>query len=87
MSQRSEIDVRDIARVVTSGATSYLLVHFVLLPQLIKMGVSFPAYFYIGVVATAVFSVAISYLVRPRATVQDGARDGAQQMSSMYPAE
>ncbi|GAB5449069.1 hypothetical protein [Gymnodinialimonas sp.] len=67
MTPKSEIDLRDLARVLLSGTVSYLLVHFLLLPQLINMGVSFPTYLYIGVAATGVLAVVISLLTRPRA--------------------
>lgn len=83
MDTASKIDILDVARVVSSGVTAYLLVHFILLPYLVKMGISFPAYFYIGIIATAVMSVAISYLIRPRAAH----RDRASQASAMHPAE
>lgn len=83
MDTASKIDILDVARVVSSGVTAYLLVHVILLPYLVKMGISFPAYFYIGVIATAVLSVAISYLIRPRGAH----RDRASQASAMHPAE
>ena len=79
MVNRTEIDVRDIARVLFSGTIAYLAVHFVVLPLLITTGVSFPAYFYIGVAATTLLSVGISYLIRPR--------DAAAGAATMHPAE
>jgi hypothetical protein len=79
MASRTEIDVKDIARVIFSGTAAYLVVHFIVLPQLVSFGVSFPAYFYIGVGATGFLSVAIGYLLRPREDATEG--------SAMYPAE
>lgn len=76
MTQKTEVDLRDIARVLLSGTASYLIVHFLLLPQLVHFGVSFPMYFYIGVIATGVLSVAISLVMRPRAA-----------SAEMHPAE
>lgn len=76
MSGKTEIDLRDIARVLASGTVSYLLVHMFLLPQLVAWGVSFPTYFYIGVLVTGALSVVINLLMRPRAT-----------RSQLHPAE
>lgn len=80
MTNRTEVDVRDLASVVFSGTAAYLAVHFLLLPQLVRMSVSFPAYFYIGVIATGILSVALSYglryAARPRKT-----------STTMFPAE
>ena len=62
--------------VIFSGTAAYLAVHYLLLPQLVLWGVSFPAYFYIGVLVTGALSVALSYLLRPR-----------EATTAMYPAE
>lgn len=66
MSRKTEVDLREIARVVASGTLSYLVVHLFLLPQLVAWGLSFATYFYIGVLTTGVLSTAISLLARPR---------------------
>lgn len=67
MTNRPAINLRDVARVASSGTIAYLAVHFFLLPQLIRLGVGFPAYFYIGVLATGALSVVLSYAMRHRA--------------------
>lgn len=85
MTQKTEIDLRDLTRVVLSGTASYLVVHFLLLPQLVRMGVSFPTYFYIGVIATGVLAVVISLPARPRRQPQPDHR--AAVASQMHPAE
>lgn len=66
MTPKFDITLRDLARVIFSGTASYLAVHFALLPFLVRMDVGFPAYFYIGAIATAVGSVAISLALQPR---------------------
>lgn len=76
MTNRTEIDVRDLTRVVFAGTSAYLAVHFVLLPQLVRWGVSFPAYFFVGVIATGALAITLSYVMRPRAATAD-----------MFPAE
>lgn len=84
MTRKTEIDLRDIARVVASGTASYLAVHVLLLPQLVRWGVGFPTYFYIGVLATGALSVAVSLLARPRPDAQCTSNAAAPQM---HPAE
>lgn len=82
MTKRTEIDVREIARVASSGTIAYLGVHFFLLPILVRMGVGFPTYLYIGVLVTGVLSVAISLLLRPRQEA-----DEPEATPEMFPAE
>ncbi|MBY4895248.1 hypothetical protein KUL25_21005 [Rhodobacteraceae bacterium N5(2021)] len=79
MIHKTEIDLRDISRVVMSGTASYLAVHYFLLPQLVHWGVSFPTYFYIGVVVTGGLAVVINLLFQ--------ARDKAAPRPDLHPAE
>lgn len=88
MTKRLEIDVREIARVASSGTIAYLGVHFFLLPFLVRMGVGFPTYLYIGVLATGVVSVVLSLAMRPRQNADETAPTPASTTShEMFPAE
>ncbi|QXT39143.1 hypothetical protein [Gymnodinialimonas ceratoperidinii] len=88
MTWKSEVGIDVIARVLFTGTSSYLFVHYLLLPQLVRFGVSFPAYFYIGVIATTMLSVVISILTRPKKDA--AAKDASESQSDdpdMHPAE
>lgn len=76
MTPKIDINLRDLARVAFSGTASYVIVHFLILPQLVRLGVGFPTYFYIGAIATAVLSIIVSLLTQPR-----------EAAPVMYPAE
>jgi hypothetical protein len=88
MTRKSEIDIVVIAHVLSSGTSAYIFVHYLLLPNLVRFGVSFAAYFYVGVVITGVLAMMISVLTRPTRTAPDAedaeAPDGAGQA---HPAE
>jgi len=65
MTKRTEFDIRNITRVICSGATAYLAVHFLLLPQLVHWGIGFPAYFYVGLMVTCLLSIIFCLAMRP----------------------
>lgn len=88
MTKRHEIDIREIARVASSGTIAYLGVHFFLLPFLVSLGVGFPSYFYIGVLATGALSVVLSLAMRPRQNADEPAPTPASTTShELFPAE
>lgn len=71
MAKRTEIDVREIVRVIFSGMAAFVAVDLLLLPQLIERGMGFPTYFYVALVATAVLASGICKILRPRVEPKD----------------
>lgn len=66
MTNRAEVDVRDLTRVLVSGTVAYVAVHVMVLPQLMSWGVSLPTYFYTGVFVTGAISVILNHVLRRR---------------------
>ncbi len=66
MTRRTEIDVRDIVRVIFSGMAAYITVDAFVLPWLVASGIAFPSYLYLGLGVTVVLSTGICLLLRPR---------------------
>lgn len=88
MSKHTKPDLMAISRVVFSGIGAYLVVHFLVLPRLISAGVTFPAYFYVGVVVTGILSVGFCMIWRRLAEPGAGGRpDTRLPHSAMHPAE
>lgn len=80
MTKQTEIDVREVVRVIFSGVSAYFIVHFFLLPWLMARSVEFPTYLYLGIAVTIVLSTAICSILRPRA-------DASQTTEHLHPAE
>lgn len=80
MSDTPKADFRDVIRILAVGTTSYVPVHFILLPILQGWGVSFTVYFYSGVLATGLLAVFLGFLASaPKVQTRDrfGRRTGA----------
>lgn len=71
MKRKSETELDVIARVLFTGASSYLFVHYLLLPQLLLMNLSFTAYFYTGVVVSGILAIGIALMTRPTKAAPD----------------
>ncbi|WP_341862360.1 hypothetical protein [Gymnodinialimonas sp. 57CJ19] len=76
MKRKSEVELDVIARVLFTGASAYLFVQYLLLPQLLLMNLSFTAYFYTGVAVSGILAIAIALMTRPAKAAPD-----------MFPAE
>jgi hypothetical protein len=66
MTRRTEVDVREIVRVIFSGMAGFVAVDFFLMPWLMEQGLGFPNYLYLAIAATGGLAGGISLILRPR---------------------